>query len=100
MRGENVLEPPGDAAGRDSREQAREHGFKKFYSDWMPIDAGGSQNFTHSLNEVPLVVDVLTATDAHGTGVAQATSVTVTKTDKIVTVQNGGTAAYFQVRAI
>lgn len=84
---------------RDELFSIRDQGYKRYRSVWTRVEAGATGTFNHLLKDVPHVVDVLEATSSQGEGMASASSVTVGKTDTVVTVQNGGTSRFFMVRA-
>ena len=77
----------------------------QFESGWVPIADSGSSSFTHGLEEVPWVVDVLRSGDADGKTAESvpAADMTITKNTSTVTIANGvgdGTTYYFKVRAM
>lgn len=100
------IDSTSDAASRIEKaaqlaiNHTREGTHRKFSSGWVRIDASASADFTHNLRDIPIVVSVIASDSPTGTSPSEASSVTVTKTDKIVTVANGGTARFFKVRAI
>ena len=79
----------------------------QFESGWVQIADTGSSSFTHGLEEVPWLVDVLRSGDSDGktaesVGVG-AGGVTITKNTSTVTITNAvadGTTYYFKVRAM
>lgn len=96
---DGILNLPVDPWLRDELEKLRDRGVNKYSSPWVSIDAGAVGTFTHGLGEIPTVVSVLEATDSQGTGQAEASSVTISRTVTLVSVANTGTARFFRVRA-
>ena len=81
----------------------------QFDSGWVQIadtvgSAVGSASFTHGLEEVPWVVDVLRSPTNDGKAAMDSNSdVTIVKTDTTITVTSNvgdGVAYYFKVRAM
>jgi hypothetical protein len=99
---DNVREPYNEPSHRDDIQGIKQHVQKRYISPWVSIEGGTSYGFPHGLGEVPAVVSVLEATDSQGTGAADASSMTATKTVTLVTVANtaaAGTVRFFRVRA-
>ena len=76
----------------------------QFESGWVQIADTGSSSFTHGLEEVPWVVDVLRSPTNDGKAAMDSNSdVTIAKTDTTITVTSNvgdGVAYYFKVRAM
>ena len=77
----------------------------QFESGWVSIADANSHAYTHNLEEVPWVVDVIRSRESGGASAESVPSadVTIAKTETTVTITNGvgdGTAYYFRVRAM
>ena len=73
----------------------------QYESEWRQIDASRAHTFTHSLGEIPWIVDVLRSDSSDGKGAVVAASFTVAKTDTSITITNSDSALhYFKVRAM
>jgi len=90
----------------DQLEHLRQGTFEKYESDWTLIESTGTHTFTHGLDDVPLMVDVIRSENASGDHPRDtAAIIAVTKTDKTITVVHDGTAVngvgnfYYKVRA-
>jgi hypothetical protein len=74
---------------------------EQYESQWRSIGGTASYSFTHELGEIPWVVDVLRSDHDDGTGAIVAPTVTISKTDRTITITNdAGTGYYFKVRAM
>lgn len=88
-------------------EHLRQGTFEKFESGWELINSTETHTFTHGLDDVPVVVDVIRSDVQNGDNPRDAMSnVTITKSGREITVRNNVTVAingkihfYFKVRA-
>ena len=97
----------------DQLEHLRQGTFEKYESEWVLIRSGANHVFTHNLDDVPVMVDVIRSdlaagdnprtVDADVTGGEEATIVktdtSITVTNNVTTAVNGMTDFYFKVRA-
>jgi hypothetical protein len=77
----------------------------QYESGWAMAADASSVSFTHGLDEVPWVVDVLRSSTSDGKVAESVPSadVTIAKTSTSITITNDvgdGTAYYFKVRAM
>ncbi len=91
-----------DPALRDVLIDLHERGMKRFDSvGWVRFLPSATLTFPHGLFAIPSVVVVLDASDIQGIDSAEAVSVTVVKTDTLITVTDTSTTLtrFIKVRA-
>jgi hypothetical protein len=98
-----------DTAGLvDEIENLRQGTRSQYESPWTIIQGTTSMpangqiiTFTHGLEEIPWMVDVMSSKESDGRKPIEGANLTITKNETTLTVQNGNAAdLYFKVRAM